>query len=250
MGQVVWIEALDDEGPFLEAAGLEPGEDRREIDHPGPRRDVDVLGRLEILDGHSHNQPVDARGVVHRVELAVGVIEDVAGVVPDAEVLVPHELDRLAALRAGGVEPAVRLDADPHALFGRVVAALGDRLVVGLVELGIADAAHEQIHRPACGAVVDQSPEPFDAGFEGFPDRNIAPVHRDHLEIAFLDLFGDPARFVRRGRDGDHQSRRGLRRHQADVAIPRLGDRVQRHAIVVLRPRPCVTADQIGRAHV
>jgi len=62
------------------------------------------LGGLEVLDAHSDYQAVHRGSVRHRVELAVRVVEDVARVVPQAEVLLAHQLVRfIRSVRNNGV---------------------------------------------------------------------------------------------------------------------------------------------------
>ena len=104
------------------------------------------LGRQEVLHAHPDHQAVHGGGILHRVELAVRVVEDIARVIPQPEVLLADQLDGFAALRAGGVLAAVRLDAEADAFRGGVVAALGNGLVVELVELLVAWC------RPASGS--------------------------------------------------------------------------------------------------
>jgi len=156
--QITRVETFDDQRPAFESAGVQQGKDDTEIDLPRARRHQDVLRVTIVFHAHAADKAVHRRRVHYRAQLAVGVIVDIARIVPDAEVLVADRLDGPATLRARGIEPTVRLDADTDAPLGRIVAAFGNGLVVGVVELAVAGAAHEQVRRTAGSAVVDQLP--------------------------------------------------------------------------------------------
>ena len=126
--------ALDNQRAMHEAALLQPSEDGREIHLAAPDVHEHFLGREEILHAHPDYQTVHGGGILDRVELAVRVVEDIARVIPQAEVLLGDQIDGFAALWAGGVLAAVRLDAEADAFRGGIVAALGNGLVVELVK--------------------------------------------------------------------------------------------------------------------
>lgn len=141
------------------------------------------LGGLEVLDAHSDYQAVHRGSVRHRVELAVRVVEDVARVVPQAEVLLAHQFDGLAALGAGGVLPAVRLNAEANAFRRGVIAAFRNGLVVELEYLLVARPAQHQVRTLADGRVINKLFQTTDARFERAGDREVA-IDRQHLKAA------------------------------------------------------------------
>src|ERR1035437_10700285 len=107
------------------AAFLEAREDRREIHLAGPDIHQHFLRRAEVLDAHPDYQAIDCGGICYRVKLAVRVVEDIARVIPQAEVLLADQVNGFAALGAGRVSPAVRLDAKAEAFRGGGDAAFG-----------------------------------------------------------------------------------------------------------------------------
>jgi len=173
-----------------EAALFEPGHDGREIDLAGPRRHVHVPGVQVILDRHAHHETVDGCGILNRVKPAVGIVVDVARIVPEAEMAVPDEFDHFAALRTGGVPAAVRFDAQADFLLGGIITTGGDDPVVVVVMFRVADAGKHQSGRTDDCAGVDHSSQSL--GRRVWVGREeIARIDVRDLQSTFFDFLAD-----------------------------------------------------------
>ena len=120
----------------------------------GARRDLDLFRWTEILYAHAGHHAVHSGGVVHGVEFAAGVIENVSGVVPEAKVPIADPVNNLAAERAAGVRAAVRFQAEADAFGPGVIATLGDDLVVGVGVL-LVRPPEQQVRTTARSGIPD-----------------------------------------------------------------------------------------------
>ena len=203
-----------------EAALLQARQDCREVNHAIARIDKDILGHLavlcghgEILDAHAGHDAVDGLGILHWIELSIGVVVDVARVGPKGEVAVFHEPERFSALGTSGVEAAVRLQRDADSLCGGIVADLGDGLVVPAVELPVARAAQQQRFRPGRSAVVDQPAQAVDPRLERLVNREAAAVDRRDLQSPLPGFLTHAAGLLDIGRRRYDQPCFGFGRH-------------------------------------
>ena len=151
---------------------------------PVPGVSMTSLGRAEVLHAHAHDESIDGGRVVDGIASPLRVVEDVAGVVPEAEVGMADPLDGLATLRARGILAAVRLDAQADALRRREVAALGDRPVIAGVRPRVGRPAEQQVGRAARRAVLDQAAKVLDR-----PCRRTATAKSPKTEIVFSPRF-------------------------------------------------------------
>ena len=127
----------------VEAGGLQRGEDRREVDLSRAELDHHVaLERRAILGAEAGDVLRDRLQLFNRV--LAGVVDDVAGVVPDLEVRVLDGFHRRHDFRRCAAAAAVRLhhQLDPALL--RVRRRIAHHLVVVLVFFRLVDAEREQ----------------------------------------------------------------------------------------------------------
>ena len=78
-----------------------------EVYLPGAGSHHHFFWGLEILYTHAGYQTIDGWRVIHRVQFALGIKENVAGIVPDAEVFVPDQFNYFPAFSAVGIFAAI-----------------------------------------------------------------------------------------------------------------------------------------------
>ena len=146
------VNRLDDKHSAMEATGDQFAQHCGEINLPLPGSNqhigdfsVTILSKSKILDADSDaDQTVHVTRIVDRVQGALRIVEDVARVIPKAEIRMSHEIDALATCLTGRVQATMGLHRDRQIALRSVVAAGANRPVVGLKQFWLTDSTHEQ----------------------------------------------------------------------------------------------------------
>ena len=241
-----WARHSTSSGPLVNPPLSQGGQDLGEIDPTGSGGDQHFLGREEIFDAHSGNETVHGGGVFDRIQGAVGVVEDISGIVPESEAGMANAFDDPPALGAGGVGAAVGFDAEADPLFPGVIAALGHDLVVGVEQRRIAGSTQHQVWAATDHAMIDQPSQPGDAGLDRDRHREVPAVDRKDLEVPGFGGVGNPGDLLRCGFDGDDHPAFALGGHEPGIVEPSLGDAVERDFIRVSVPGAGVAAELVS----